>query len=105
MTFLIDPHAPAEQRYKFIYCAQFAKGMFQPQLEAYLQQPSRYRDDRISTQRRFGMFAAVSPDGVSWTALSKPLMLHPSDTDTTVLWDEGLGKYVMYTRMFRSGRR
>jgi hypothetical protein len=105
MTFLIDPHAPAEQRYKFIYCAQFAEGMFELQFEAYLQQPSRYRDDRISAQRRFGMFAAVSPDGVSWTALPKPLMLHPSDTDTTVLWDEGLGKYVMYTRMFRNRRR
>ena len=32
-------------------------------------------------------------------------MLHPSDTDTTVLWDEALGRYVMYTRMVRDGRR
>ncbi len=105
MTFFIDPHAPAAQRYKFIYCAQFDEGMFQPQLEAYLRQPPRYRDARISSQRRFGMFAAVSPDGVNWTALPEPLMLHPSDTDTTVLWDDALNRYVMYTRMFRDGRR
>ena len=32
-------------------------------------------------------------------------MLHPSDTDTTVLWDPALGKYVMFTRMFREDRR
>ncbi|MCZ6677782.1 MAG: hypothetical protein O7E52_11085 [Candidatus Poribacteria bacterium] len=105
MSFFIDSHAPAEQRYKFIYCAQFDEGMFAPQLEAYLSQPPRYRDARISNQRRFGMFAAVSPDGVNWTALPEPFMLHPSDTDTHVLWNEELSKYVMYTRMFRDGRR
>ena len=32
-------------------------------------------------------------------------MLHPSDTDTTVLWNETLERYVMYTRMMRHGRR
>lgn len=105
MTFFVDSHAPEAQRYKFIYCAQFDEGMFQPQLAAYLNRSPRHRDARISIQRRFGMFASVSPGGVNWTASPEPFMLHPSDTDTTVLWDEVLQRYVMYTRMFRDGRR
>ena len=105
MTFFVDPHASQDRRYKFVYCAQFDAGLFEPQLAEYLGRPPRYRDGRISAERRFGIFAAVSPDGVDWRADPLPLMLHPSDTDTTVLWDEGLQKYVMYTRMFRDGRR
>jgi hypothetical protein len=105
VTFFIDPAAPPAQRYKFIYCAQFADGLFQTPLEEYLRRPPRYRDARISRQRRFGLFAAVSPDGLRWTPLPEPIMLHPSDTDTTVLWDESLNTYVMYTRLFREGRR
>lgn len=37
--------------------------------------------------------------------MNEPFALHPSDTDTTVLWEEHLGRYVMYTRMFESDRR
>ena len=105
MSFFIDPHAPESQRYKFIYCAQFEEGMFQSQLTEYFNRQPRHRDDRISGERRFGMFAAVSPDGINWTALPEPFMLHPSDTDTTVLWNETLERYVMYTRMMCNGRR
>ena len=105
VTFFVDPSAPEEQRYKFVYCAGLDEGVCRPQVEEYLRRPPRHRDSRISEERAYGMFAAVSPDGLRWTALPEPIMLHPSDTDTTVLWDEALGKYVMYTRMFRDGRR
>ncbi len=105
VTFMVDPAAPPAQRYKFIYYAGFAEGMFQRHLEEYLARPEHIRDARISRERRHGMFAAVSPDGLNWTALPEPIMLHPSDTDTTVFWDEALGKYVMYTRMIRDERR
>jgi hypothetical protein len=105
LTFFIDPAAPPQERYKFVYCATFPDDQFQRQLEECLRQPPRFRDSRVSQQRRFGMFAAVSPDGQSWTALPDPLMLHPSDTDTTVVWDAALRKYVMYTRMVRDSRR
>ena len=105
VTFMVDPAAPPGQRYKFIYCASFAEEMFQAQVEEYLGRPEHLRDGRISRERRYGIFAATSPDGLKWTALPEPLLLHPSDTDTTVFWDEVLRKYVMYTRMFRDERR
>ena len=52
-----------------------------------------------------GMFAAVSGDGLNWTAVPEPLTFHASDTDTSVLWDEGIERYVMYSRLMRDGRR
>jgi hypothetical protein len=53
----------------------------------------------------YGIFGAVSPDGVHWTAIPEPLMIHKSDTDTTVYFDPWLAKYVMYTRLYRHDRR
>ncbi|MFH1566384.1 MAG: hypothetical protein ABIL09_00175 [Gemmatimonadota bacterium] len=105
VTFFIDPAAPPPERYKMVYCAHFAEGEHEAMVRAYLKRPDHLRDDRITSTRRCGMFAAVSPDGESWTSVNEPFMLHPSDTDTTMLWDEALGKYVMFTRMFREDRR
>ena len=51
------------------------------------------------------MFAAVSEDGLNWTAVPKPLTFHASDTDTSVLWNQDIGKYVLYSRLMRDGRR
>ena len=51
------------------------------------------------------MFAAVSPDGINWTPLPEPLMYFGGDTDTTVYYDNHLGKYVVYTRQFINDRR
>lgn len=105
VTFFIDPAGPAAQRYKLVYCAHFAEGEHDDMVRAYLARPARWRDERITAQRRYGLFAVVSADGEAWAALDEPFALHPSDTDTTVLWDEALGKYVMFTRMFRQDRR
>lgn len=103
--FFIDPVAPPEERYKLVYCATFPEGAHDDMVRAYLERPARHRDERISWERRYGLFCAVSADGESWTSVNKPFALHPSDTDTTVLWEEHLGKYVMYTRMFENARR
>ena len=105
VTFFIDPAAPTAQRYRMVYCARFPEGENDGMVRAYLERPAHLRDERISMERRYGMFAMVSPDGESWTSVNTPFMLHPSDTDTTVLWDEALRKYVMFTRMFREERR
>ena len=61
-------------------------------VRAYLERPAHERDERMSWERRYGMFTMVSPDGEGWTAINEPFMLHPSDTDTTVHWDETLRK-------------
>lgn len=105
VTFFVDPAAPADERYKFVYCARAEEETLRAERAEYLGRHPRYQDERIMQGGNYCIFAAASPDGVSWTAIPRPLMLHASDTDTTVTWDEALGKYVMYTRMFRDGRR
>ena len=101
VTFFIDPEAPPEERYKFIYSAGFPEDEHVEMVREYLDGLGLGWDDRPS----IGMFAAVSPDGRQWTSVNQPFMFHHSDTDTTVLWDEALGKYVMYTRLFKEDRR
>jgi hypothetical protein len=105
VTFFVDPAAPPAERYKFVYCASFPEGRFDAQVEEYLRRHPRHRDARLSRQKRYGMFALVSPDGAHWTPLPEPFMLHPSDTDTTVIWDGDLERYAIYTRMMRDERR
>jgi hypothetical protein len=105
LTFFVDPSAPAAERYKFVYCATFAEGLYDAEFAAYLARPALERDERVSVRRRGGIFAAVSPDGQQWQHVPRPLMFHLSDTDTTIVRDEGLGKYVMFTRMFRESQR
>ena len=51
------------------------------------------------------MYAAVSGDRVNWQAVPEPLMVHYSDTDTTVRCDAWLDRYVMYTRLYPHRRR
>lgn len=104
-TFFIDPVAPPDQRYKMIYCAAVDAALVKDELAAYLKRPARLRDYRIRPDRVYAIWAAASPDGLQWKALPRPLMLHPSDTDTTVGWDPDIEQYVIYTRMMRSDRR
>ncbi len=48
---------------------------------------------------------AVSPDGLHWTDLEKPLLEEFVDGDNVVFYDEKLGKYVGYLRFHVAGRR
>ncbi len=105
VTFFVDPVAPPAERYKLVYCAHFPVGEHDALVAAYLARPAHQRDDRLSWERRYGMFAMVSPDGERWRSCDTPFMLHPSDTDTTVLWDPALARYVMFTRLCREDRR
>jgi len=81
VTFFIDPAAPETARYKLVYCASFPKDMYREEFEEYVRRPERYRDTRISPERRHGLFAAAAPDGVRWAAMPGLLFLHSSDTD------------------------
>jgi len=69
----IDPVAAASERYKMVSC--------------------RWTE----TERQ--ILGAVSPDGLHWTPLPEPLMDHQhADTQNIGLYDQDLGKYVLYTR-------
>ncbi len=105
LTFLVDPVAPEAERYKFIYCAQPSAEAAEPLLAEYAQRHPRWRDGRIGPGRAWCLWALTSPDGERWTPHPQPLMMHPSDTDTTVTYDADLGRYVVYTRLFRQDRR
>lgn len=102
--FFIDPHGPAEERYKIIFHALLL-GDISGYWKQYQKVHPRYRDTRLSEKSLNGMFGLVSPDGVNWKAIPEPLMIHKGDTDNTAYYDEWLGKYVMYTRLYWLERR
>ena len=104
-TFFIDSHAPPEERYKVVFNARPPVSENAALWAAYQQQHPRHQEPRITESKLHCLYAAVSPDGIHWTALPEPLMVHQSDTDTTVYWDDWLERYVMYTRMYWQERR
>ena len=105
-TFFVDTEGPAEERYKMIWCAHPPKEVGERLYGEHMERPERYQDKRIAgTDRRYCLFTAVSPDGQSWKALPEPLMMHPSDTDTSFIYDTLIGRYVLYTRLYRQDRR
>ena len=102
--FFVDPHAPAEERYKCIYNARLQN----PPAElwaGYQKIHPRHRDVRIQAERIYCLFGLTSADGLHWRAIPEPLTVHYGDTDNTVYWDEWLGKYVLYTRLYWMDRR
>jgi len=71
----IDPTAPPEARYKAV-----SQGQWQSSTPPY----------RIA-----GM---VSPDGLRWTRLPKPICDYFADSQYSCFWDPSRGKYVLYGR-------
>jgi hypothetical protein len=105
-TFFIDPHGPPDERYKILYSAIPPESQKKGLWEEHEKLHPRYKyDHRLGKHNFHCMYAAVSPDGLTWKAVPDPLFVHVSDTDTTVFWDEWLGKYVMFTRLYPWGRR
>lgn len=106
----LDPLAPPDQRYKFVYDARVTGDIAKPLLERLRQRPARYLDldRRILSGRPVDLdcfFVATSPDGLHWTPVAKPLFMHKGDTENTFLFDAAIGKYVLYTRGYRYDRR
>ncbi len=104
-TFFIDPVAPAASRYKIVYCASVPDQLSRPLFEARKERAAQCHDEREIGKPGPCLMCATSPDGLRWTACSRPLMMHTSDTDTTVYWDAQIEKYVLYTRLFCQTRR
>ena len=104
-TCFIDPNAPESERYKFVYCAWPSEEIAERLFREYAVRRERYQQSRIMNGDRYCLFYCTSPDGIHWTPNPEPIMMHASDTDTTIYWDSALQKYVLYTRMFREERR
>lgn len=105
--FFIDDHGKPEERYKAIFHASMPPGSpLNAELwKRYAQLHPVYRDPRIKPDKTNAMFGMTSPDGVQWKLIEKPLMTHYGDTRNTLYYDEWLGKYVLYTRLYWCRRR
>ena len=105
-TFFVDPAGSPKERYKAVYMARPPESEIGPLWEQYRKVHPRYRDVRLGPDRKITcIYGLVSPDGLRWTPIREPFMVHYSDTDTTVYYDEWLRKYVMYTRLYLLSRR
>ena len=102
--FFIDPHGPEEERYKCVYNAWVLTDNARL-WEQYDKIHPRHRDVRINPDYIYCLFGLVSPDGLNWRRIEEPLLIHKGDTDNTVYYDQWLGKYVLYTRLYWLRRR
>jgi len=104
-TCFIDPIAPGRERYKAVYMAVAPDAEREGLWRRYRQVHPRHRHVSLNEDYITCIYGAVSPDGLHWTAIPEPLLIHKSDTDTSVYYDEWLGRYVMYTRLYVQDRR
>lgn len=105
-TVFVDPKGPSSERYKAVFIAYPPVGQEERLFEKYRKVHPRYRDQRILERGHpFYFYAAVSPDGLNWKGVPEPLIIHCSDTDTSVYYDAWLDRYVMYTRLYPYERR
>ena len=104
-TVFVDPSGPPEERYKAVFMAEPPEDRRAELWQRLTRIHPRYRDERLRESYVPCLYGAVSPDGLNWQGLPEPLMVHKSDTDTSVYYDEWLGRYVMYTRLYPFERR
>jgi hypothetical protein len=98
-SFMIDPSAPAEERYKSVFLAHLKEPT-----DVFAQQSQK----PISAMTGPGstvLWGAVSADGIGWRVLPEPILLHDADTQTVIGYDTPRRKYVMFTRLYEQNRR
>jgi len=96
----IDPIASPEQRYKLVYMSRGSDAEIQAFKAKYPLSVSP-AGERKSTFIRL----ASSPDGIRFTPMPTPLMVHQSDTLTTIYYDQTLKRYVGFFRVYIMDRR
>lgn len=98
----VDPAAPAAERYKVLYLMHVTRA----EAEAFqAANPERAAAWPPVAERVCAVAGAVSADGLHWTRLPEPLVLHLSDTHNTVAWDAVRQRYVWFCRTWVMGRR
>lgn len=97
----LDPLAPPGERFKVIYMAVVRDADVVARVK-------KERPWSVSPEgERKGTFILLgsSPDGLHWTFSKDILMVHQSDTQTTVYYDAFLKRYVGYFRTLVMNRR
>ena len=97
----LDPSAPDAERFKMFFRGGIP-GTEQERrklAERFMRErPDAFYPLGNDLSHLSGMWGAVSPDGIAWTALPGPLVVHYSDTTNVVYYDQRLQRYVWYAR-------
>ena len=102
----VDPSS-TDERYKMIYLGLVTD-------EEWSAFEQKYPGEADSMARRpdvggfrcvVAVFGAVSPDGIHWTSLPEPLMIHHADTLNTCYYDLDRRQYVAYVRAWQVNER
>lgn len=104
-TFFVDPKGDAAERYKAVYTAVPPEQEWPSLWGKFQLVHPRHKDHRLTEKRIYGIYGLVSPDGIHWQPIREPLLVHLSDTDTSVYYDSWIDRYVMYTRLYWQERR
>ena len=98
----IDQSAPPNERYKMVYMdAVDDHGLEEFRRE----RPDAVDPGAIVPGGAYALCGAVSPDGLSWTALPAPLLLQFTDTTQVCEYDPIRRTYVAYIRSWLFNRR
>jgi len=97
-----DPAARAEERYKMFYLGLLDEERF---AECRRERPDAIDPAAARKGGASGLCGAVSPDGLRWTTISRPLLVQYSDTHNVCEYDPVRGKYVGYVRSWFFNRR
>jgi hypothetical protein len=113
----IDPSAPPSERYKMIFWSALGRKdrrAYREKLYAdYVQRRPHDVDPLISVRGGIdlvggtdALMGATSPDGLQWTLVEEPFVVHMADNPNTMYYDTLLKKYVLFTRVnWMFGRR
>lgn len=102
----VDPTS-VDERYKMLYVGIVTD-------EEWEMFERKYPDEADTMARRpnvggyrcvFGVFGAVSPDGLHWRMLLEPLMIQHADTMNTCYYDLDRKQYVAYIRAWQVNER
>lgn len=105
LAVFIDPVAPPIERYKGVFSIAPPREESAARFEEYARVHAYHRIFRFRPDSAICVHGLVSRDGINWSLLPDPLMVHNSDTDTAIYYDSPLRKYVMYTRLMFQNRR
>jgi hypothetical protein len=94
LSVLVDPVAPASQRYKLVLLTTIER---QQDDEFRARHPDRWEPRADRGDHIYAIRGATFPDGIEWTWNPQLLSIEQSDTQIIGTYDQRLEKYVLYT--------
>src|SRR5919202_1987845 len=113
----IDPSAPPGERYKMVFWSALGRKDRRAYRERMFAEYQRRRPHDVDPLIRVrggidlvggadALMGATSPDGLQWTLVEEPFVVHTADNPNTMYYDVLLKKYVLFTRVnWLYGRR